>query len=264
MKFKCCTRKFVFVVLCMSFICSGCEYGSKMWLEAQRSVDPNPVIDLKKDGLQNPNDNKLALLFTPVDEQLLNLSSFLSIVDNHPDEEWFKLLFMKFPWLSGVMTLNSEAMVLMKLPEDSIKPFKPGPLMEYEGDWSEVHLKSFINYTDFGPEMYMATPFFQDANFKGLVVVHFDPRVLLNFCPRPQDLIIFHPDGGGIWTGMKDIDRESLLKVNWDKLLSSNVRGVVKAGKENYVWLSRYIGDTQIVYLTKAVSKEESDSFLFF
>lgn len=264
MKSKFRARLLSTIVLCFCVFCSGCEYGSKVWQSAQDSVDPNPKISLAGKGLKNPNDNKLALLFTPVDEQLLKLSSFLSVVDNHPDEEWFKLLFMRFPWVSGVMTMDSEAKVLMKLPENSIKPFKPGPLLEYEGNWSEVHLKSFINYTEFGPELYMATPFFQDAVFRGLVVVHFDPRILLNFCPRPKDLIILHPDGGGIWTGMENLDRKSLLKIDWQKLLDEHVHGVVKAGKESYVWLARYIGDTQIVYLTKAVVTKEPDGFLFF
>ncbi|WP_034632649.1 hypothetical protein [Maridesulfovibrio bastinii] len=264
MKFNFRARVIAITVLCFTVLCSGCEYGSKIWQSAQDSVDPNPEITLSHEGLQNPNDNKLALLFTPVDEQLLKLSSFLSIVDTHPDQEWFKLLFMRYPWISGVMTLNSEAMVLMKLPEDGIKPFKAGPLIEYEGDWSEVRLKSFINYTKFGPELYMATPFFKDAEFKGLVVVHFDPRVLLNFCPRPQDLIIFHPDGGGIWTGMKNLDRKSLLKIKWENLLDEHVRGIIKIGNDDFVWFSRYIGETQIVYLTKAVSKEDDDEFWFF
>lgn len=264
MKFKFSARFFALAVLCFAVFCSGCEYGSKVWRSAQESVDPNPEITLEGEGLENPNDNKLALLFTPVDEQLLKLSSFLSNVDSHPDEEWFKLLFMRFPWLGGVMTVNSDAMILVKLPEQSIKPFKPGPLMEYEGDWSEVRLKSFVNYTDFGPELYMATPFFKDADFRGLVVVHFDPRILLNFCPRPKDLIIMQPDGGGVWTGMKNLDREALLSLDWDELLDEQVRGVVDAGDRSFVWLTRYIGDTQIVYLTETVSNGESDGFLFF
>ncbi len=255
----------LFSVLMMLFFASGCEYGSKVWQDAQDYVDPNPVINLDSAGIQNPNDNKLALLFTPVDGKVLSLINVLSTVDSHPDENWFKLLFMRYPWISGVFTVDEEASVLVKLPETGIKPFKPGPLVEYEGDWSEINLKSFINYSEFGPEMYLCTPFFKDADFKGLVVVHFDPRILLNFCPDPQKLIIMQPDGGGIWTGSDKLDKESLLKIDWDELLDAAVRGVVKVGEIRYVWLSRYIGDTQIVYLTKAIADEdEDDGILFF
>ncbi len=266
MKFNTSVRTFaLFSVLVMLLTASGCEYGSKVWHDAQNYVDPNPEISLQSPGIQNPDDNKLALLFTPVDEKILSLTNVLSTVDSHPDENWFKLLFMRFPWISGVLTVDEEASVLVKLPEAGIKPFKPGPLVEYEGDWSEINLKSFVSYSEFGPEMYLCTPFFKDADFKGLVVVHFDPRILLNFCPQPEKLIIMQPDGGGIWTGSDKVNKEALLKVDWDELLDSDVRGVVKVDDVRYIWLSRYVGDTQIVYLTAAVSDEdEDDGILFF
>ncbi len=255
----------LFSVVVLLLAASGCEYGSKVWHDTQNYVDPNPEINLKRGGIENPDENKLALLFTPVDAKILSLVNLLSSVDTHPDENWFKLLFMRYPWISGVMTVDDEASVLVKLPETGIKPFKPGPLVEYEGDWTEITLKSFVSYSEFGPEMYLSTPFFKDADFRGLVVVHFDPRILLNFCPDPQKLVIMQPDGGGIWTGSDKVNKESLLKIDWDALLDKNVRGVVSADGVRYVWLSRYIGDTQIVYLTKAVSKaDEEDGFLFF
>lgn len=255
----------LFSVAALLSLASGCEYGSKVWHDTQNYVDPNPEINLKGGGIENPDENKLALLFTPVDGKILSLINRLSTVDTHPDENWFKLLFMRYPWISGVLTVDDEASILVKLPETSIKPFKPGPLVEYEGDWTEIKLKSFVSYSEFGPEMYLCTPFFKDADFRGLVVVHFDPRILLNFCPDPEKLIIMQPDGGGIWTGSDQVDKEALLKIDWDSLLDQNVRGVVTAGDVRYVWLSRYIGDTQIVYLTRAVSKaDEDDGFLFF
>lgn len=265
MKFKNSVRFIaLFSVLVVLLFASGCEYGSKVWQDAQNYVDPNPEIDLNHGGIENPDDNKLALLFTPVDEKILSLINALSAVDSHPDENWFKMLFMRFPWISGVLTVDEEASILVKLPETGIKPFKPGPLVEYEGDWSEISMKSFINYSEFGPEMYLCTPFFKDAEFKGLVVVHFDPRILLNFCPEPEKLIIMQPDGGGFWTGSDNEDKEALLKIDWDELLDEDVHGVVTVGETRYVWLSRYVGDTQILYLTRAVSETDDDGILFF
>ncbi len=265
MVFKKSVRFVALFAFMVSMLCaSGCEYGSKVWHDAQQTVDPNPSINLEHGGIKNPNDNKLALLFTPVDAKILSLSEILSTVDSHPDENWFKLLFMRFPWISGVLTVDDEASVLVKLPEAEIKPFKPGPLIEYEGDWNEIHLKSFVSYSEFGPEMYLATPFFKDADFKGLVVVHFDPRILLNFCPDPTKLIIMQPDGGGVWTGAEDLNKEALLKIDWDEILDDRIRGVIDVAGVDYVWLSRFVGDTQIVYMTKAVSKEEEDDGILF
>ncbi|WP_035076137.1 hypothetical protein [Maridesulfovibrio zosterae] len=266
MKFKNSVRFFaLFSVLVMILCVSGCEYGSKVWSDTQNFVDPNPEITLNHPGIENQNDNKLALLFTPVDGKILSLINTLSTVDSHPDEGWFKLLFMRFPWISGVFTVDEEASILVKLPENEIKPFKPGPLVEYEGDWSEINLKSFVNYSEFGPEIYLCTPFFKDAEFKGLVVVHFDPRVLLNFCPEPEKLIIMQPDGGGVWSGSAEVNKEGFLKIDWDELLDKGVRGIVKVDEVRYVWFSRYVGDTQIVYMTKAVTeKDNEDGILFF
>ncbi|MBI9110158.1 hypothetical protein [Maridesulfovibrio ferrireducens] len=255
----------LFAFSIMMIFSAGCDYGSKVWHDAQDTVNPNPTIDLHSAGIENPDDNKLALLFTPVDEKILSLTSFLSNIDSHPDEDWFKLLFMRFPWITGVFTVDEEANMLVKLPAESIKPFKPGPLVEYEGDWSEIKMKSFISYSEFGPEMYLCIPFFKDADFKGLVVVHFDPRILLNFCPAPQKLIIMQPDGGGIWTGDENLDKEAFLKIDWDALLDKDVHGITKVGEVRYVWLSRYVSDTQIMYVTKAVSEsDEDDGFLIF
>ena len=267
MRFKNSVR---FIALFAFFIflmfASGCEYGSKVWHDAQEAVNPNPTIDLSTGGIEDADDNKLAILFTPVDEKILSLTSFLSNIDSHPNEDWFRLLFMRFPWISGVFTVDDEASILVRLPEQSIKPFKPGPLVEYEGDWSEIKMKSFINYSEFGPEMYLCIPFFKDADFKGLVVVHFDPRILLNFCPDPKKLVIMQPDGGGVWTGVENFNKEAFLKIDWDALLDEDVSGVTRVGESRFVWLSRYISDTQIVYVTKAVSDEgdEDADFWFF
>lgn len=265
MELKNSVRYFALFAFLVVLLCTGgCDYGSKVWHDAQSAIDPNPEINLSHGGIENPDDNKLALLFTPVDAKILALCETLSTVDSHPDENWFKLLFMRYPWISGVLTVDDEASVLVKLPEAEIKPFKSGPLIEYEGDWNEIDLKSFVSYSEFGPEMYLATPFFKDAEFKGLVVAHFDPRILLNFCPDPKKLIIMQPDGGGVWTGAEDLNKEALLKIDWDELLDNDVRGVVDVDGVRYVWLARYIGDTQIVYLTKAVTTEGDDGILFF
>jgi hypothetical protein len=242
---------------------AACSTLDSTWDYTAETLDPDPEIDLGANTMDDPDEEFLAEQVTPVDKQLLDLIRFLSAQDAHPDPEWFELVMMRYPWLDGVMTVDVEKKLLHQHPEASLKPLDPTPLYDFQGEWMEQDIHMHIDYTELGPEMYIATPMFSDTDWLGLLVVYFDPRVFFNFCPNPEDFIVLDPKGD-IWTVEASADRMTLAEIPWPKILSDEVRGTVHIDGKSYTWLSRYIGNKQIIYAVRDKKENEGAWFSLF
>jgi len=226
------------------------------WQYTRDAVDPNPSVDLAANTMDDPDEEFLAKQVTPVDMRILDLTRFLSAQDAHPDPEWFELTMMRFPWLDGVMTVDTEQKQLYQYPGASLKPLDPSALYNIDGEWVDQGVQMHIDYTELGPEMYIAKPMFSGTDWLGLLVVYFDPRVFFNFCPNPEDFVILDPKGD-IWTVEATPDRVTLAQIPWPSILRDQVRGTVHIEGKSYTWLARYIGKQQIVYAVQ--DKEENE-----
>lgn len=238
-------------------VLSGCHtwtrtqrYLKRNWDPVRSYIDPKATVDTDAYKLENPNFEKLARLVTPVDTPLLQLFRFVSDRDTMPDEEWFKLLFARFPWVSRAFATDSDGVILEQHPAIPLKRFSQ-PLI-FEGEWRKVFLKTVADYPELGPELYVGTPHFVDTDFRGLIVAGFDPRTVIRFSPKPEELFIIHP-GGGVWSAGADVDEEAILALPWNELLQDDVSGLVTVGDVSYTWLARFIGNDTYVYATKSV-----------
>lgn len=257
-----------FVSLCLLAACGAMEdtwegtsgIASSAYNSTREFVNPDPEVNLDAYQVENPNQEKLATLFSPVDEQVAALMRYVEDQDLYPSDEWLDLLFMRYPWIHGVIVANAEGDIKLRKPEIPVKRFSQ-PLW-FEGVWRETLIKTVVDYPDLGPEMYVGTPFFKDISFMGLIVVHFDPRTLLDFCPNPEELLIIQPDGD-VWTKRVDVDKEALMNIPWSEKLEDQVQGTVSAGGRNYTWLARFIGRDLFVYATESVDSEYDDSWIF-
>ena len=244
-------------LLCLLAACSTMENtweGTKAAYQASVDViNPDPEIDLDNYHFDNPNAEKLARLFTPVDEPLTMLMRYMEDQDVFPDEDWMRILLRKFPWVDGVLVADTEGTILVRIPPIPVKRFSQ-PL-RFEAVWRETFIKPVVDYPELGPELYLGTPIFKDVEFTGLIVSGFDPRVILSFSPNPAELVLIHP-GGGVWSGDPDVDEEGLLGVDWVELMRHDDQGQVQVNGEYYTWLGRYIGQDRFVYATKSVDPE--------
>jgi hypothetical protein len=224
-------------------------------------VDPPPTIDTDSYQFINSNQEKLAKLISPVDGPLTSLTRFVNDTDTLPGIEWLDLLLARFPWVDRVLVTDEEGPIIFMQPELPVKRISK-PLV-FEGVWRDIKLLTVVDYSDLGPELYIARPYYEDIAFSGLIGVGFDPRSLLRLCPDPKELIIIHP-GNRVWSLGADVDQEGLLALPWEDMLKSDVQGQVQVGNRYYTWLTRYVGEDQYVYATQSVDPNAEGSWWLF
>ena len=259
-----------FLLLFFALTASGCggmwsstkHYTKETWKTTKSYIDPPPEIDTDSYQFESPNQEKLAKLFTPVDGPLTSLSSYINDMDGLPGPDWMDLLLTRFPWVHRVIITDEDGTIIAMQPEVPVKKIdKP---LKFEGVWRSVTLLTLVEYSDLGPELYIAKPYFHDADFNGLIAVGFDPRTLLSLSPDPKELVLIHP-GGGVWSRGADVDKDGLLALPWKEKLESEVQGQVQVGEKHYTWLAKYIGDDHYVYATESVDpKADENSWWLF
>lgn len=263
------TMKYCYLILLALLLpLTGCgawtstrDYAKESWQSTKEFIDPPPEINTDSYQFENPNQEKLARLFTPVDGPLTSLARFVDDRDTLPGVEWLDLLLARFPWVNRVLVTDEDGTIIFMQPEIPVKKISK-PLV-FEGIWRRIRLLTVVDYSDLGPELYIGRPYFQDLDFRGLIGVGFDPRALLSLCPEPKELIIIHP-GGGVWSRGADVNKEALMAVDWNTLLEDEVHGQVKAGEKYYTWLVRYVGKDPYIYATESVDPNaDSGSWLF-
>ena len=259
------------LVLCLAI--AACGAFKPTWDESKRSVkstvtdtrdyiNPAPKIDVNRYSWENPNQEKLALLFSPVDAKVMELMRYVTSQDFRPDDAWMKLLIMRFPWIDGVLIADANGEILDRRPPVPLKRFSE-PLI-FESIWRETLVKTVVDYTDLGPEVYFGMPNFKESEFVGLHVVSFDPRVLFTFCPNPAEMVIVDPYAHKIWSAAASVPpaAEALTAIAWDKLLLEHSQGTIEAGGKQFTWLARYIGRDRFIYATESANATYQDKGL--
>jgi len=227
--------------------------------ETRDYINPAPRIDVDRYKWNNPNQEKLALLFSPVDAKVMALTQYVTSTDARPDKQWMDTLLTRFPWVDGVIVADAKGDILTRVPPVPLKRFS-APLV-FESIWRETLVKTVVDYTPFGPELYFGMPNYEGPDFVGLHVVHFDPRVLFTFCPEPQELLIIDPRAKQLWTaeGSTHPGAEELLKTDWVEIMKEKIHGTVMAGGQQYTWLARFIGRDLFVYATESANASFED-----
>ncbi|WP_234990651.1 hypothetical protein [Paucidesulfovibrio gracilis] len=256
--------RYLFAVLLAVMLVSACSTLQDSWEGTKEMaqgvgefVNPDPEVDFNAYEFENPNQEKLARLMTPVDGPLKSLIRYVSDRDSYPDEKWIDLLFLRYPWIHSLIVVNEEGWMLDRLPDAPLKRITE-PLV-YEANWRETFLQTVVDYPELGPELYIGTPFFKDADFAGLILVSVDPRTLLDFCPKPEELVMLQP-GGAAWSMNRDRELAPLEALPWDEILEDDVLGTVDADGQCYTWLVRYVGSDPYVYATPCSDAEARDS----
>ncbi len=261
------------LVLTVSFVLAACGALGPTWNEGKSTVkttvrgtrdyiNPVPKIDVNRYSWDNPNQEKLALLFSPVDAKVSELMRYVTSQDFRPNDAWMNYLAMRFPWIDGVLIADANGDILDRRPPVPVKRFSE-PLI-FESIWRDTLVKTVVDYTALGPEVYLGMPNFEGTEFVGLHVVSFDPRVLFTFCPQPEELVIVDPYAHKLWTGTANIPpaSEALTAIAWDKLLLEKSQGTIEAGGKQFTWLARYIGRDRFIYATESANATFQDKGL--
>ncbi len=257
----------------MPLALAACGALGPTWDEGKRTVkstvlvtrdyiNPEPKIDVNRYSWDNPNQEKLALLFSPVDAKVTELMRYVTSQDFRPNDAWMNYLAIRFPWVDGVLIADANGDILERRPPVPVKRFSE-PLV-FESIWRDTLVKTVVDYTDLGPEVYLGMPNFDATEFVGLHVVSFDPRVLFSFCPEPEKLLIIDPRARKLWAvgSVASQQSEALSAIAWDKVLLEKSQGTVDAGGTQFTWLARYIGPDRFIYATESANASIQDKGL--
>ena len=246
------------VLAAMALVLCSCEtwrntktYARDGWDSYMNFVNPPPEIDY--DGFKNehPNTAALADLLANVDGNITRLLRFMDGQDDYPSDEWLDKLFTRFPWINGFIVTDVDGNLLDRRPEHPIKRISV-PL-HFTAEWRDTFVKTALDPNELGPELYISTPYFYGSEFKGLIIVNFDPsRLFVEFCNNPEKLIMVDP-GASVFSVDPSLDKEAVLALPWSVLLQENVQGYVEVNGKHYTWLARYIGKDRFVYMTESV-----------
>jgi len=250
-------RKILIACVLLTLAVSGCTKVKKTYRWAMGGINPNPEVTLEAREFSEKSEEFLARQFMKLDEQLQELSRIVEAQDSYPEKAWFQVLFTKFPWVSGVMVVESTGEIIDQQPDYNLKPLDFTPLLEVGEAWNDGRARGHIQPSDLGPEVYIANAYTKDRTWIGLTVVHFDFRNLMQFCPAPDKLIVLSPEAV-LWAGGDEEAANALIKAPWTKMLESDVSGEIELSdkKTSYTWLARYIGGKPIVYLVRDVPED--------
>jgi hypothetical protein len=230
---------------------SGCTYTQNAMKETKKVykkyVLPSSSVDIDASSISEDSELRLAALMKPVDWPIFELFRYLDGKDSKPEEEWFQNLFTRFGWISGVMMVDTTGSILFQHPSVSLKDLQVQPFLDFGDAWKDHNVRSRADITELGPEVYMASPLFEDGEWKGLLIVHFDPRKLVERCTAPDDLMILSPSGV-IWPGKHAEVANAMGQIEWDKVRKGKDYGTYNSGDTKYYWVAHDIGHFSLIY----------------
>jgi hypothetical protein len=181
------------------------------------------------------------------DLQVQELEKALQNSDRRPDAEWVTSMTTRFSWLSGIALTDEEGIPRAKVPPMFAKEFEIGNLLEVDPKQQMKDLRGFVQMHPLGPEIYIGNPVYTGADFRGVIVMHFDPRVLLSRTGDPGKVVIAGPEGI-IWPGVYDAESLPLSGINWAEKVKNEYAGTVKNELGTFYWISRYVGNLPLIY----------------
>lgn len=254
--------KFLLVVLLLFVFVTGCSTVHETTKETKQLyreyIVPMPEVDLDFDDLDE-GQLRLANLFKPVDVNINALRRYLEGTDGLPKEDWFKTLFTQYQWISGVMITDIAGGVRFRYPQESMKQHDLSPFFEWGEAWEDHKMRATAVNTPLGPEIYLANPYFENNEWQGLIVVHFDPRKLLPYCPNPDELILLSQDDV-LWPGKYDQDAQAMAQLPWEEILADREFGGYEGSRGEYYWIARHLGFYYIIYAALAEPLEQPAS----
>lgn len=233
---------------------SGCGSTSlhETWKSTKKLygeyLNPPASVDYEDKGSLSEAESLLASRMLPIDDQLVLLERFLENQDKPPTGAVIARLFGQFPWLSGLAAVDADGYVQAQEPPVPMKPLDFAPIVSEEARKTEPRgIRSYVQDTPLGPEVFVGVPIYQNAELRGVLVSHFDMRALLRYTVGAEDLVILSPQAV-LWPGRFNIESTPLYGRKWEELTRSSVQGSVSNANGEFIWMVRFIGKTPIVF----------------
>lgn len=234
----------------IAFACGCGQTGHETWKETKvyynEYLNPPAEVDYHVKGCSGEEELLMAQSFIGMDRQLYLLERSLDGV-GRPSQELVEGFLQRYPWLAGIAAVSVDGQVVAQYPEITMKPMEYGSLIEQNPKQHMRDLRAAVLDTPLGPEVVVAAPMYDAANFVGLFATHFDVRALLAYAKTPQDIVILSEDHV-LWPGRFDIESTPLHDVDWTTLLRTSVGGRLSNDNGEFLWMVRYIGHTALLF----------------
>ncbi len=242
---------FILLLVTVSLLL-GCGTIKKTWRDTKKyynsltSITVSPHVEgVDADSL----DIDFAKTVSSVDKAVDDLLRHMQGRKLESWEEEIKQLQAAFPWVTGFMLIDRDGEAQYQYPEVSIKPVNVTPFLEGADEMIVEKLFAYVDRTAFGPEVYLGSPQFTGHDLTGVLVVHFDPRTLVNtFSHNPEELMIMAKEDV-LWDGGDEAGAKALF-AQVDAMFGS-VSGTISSEGKQYMWLLRYVGDMPLIYVSE-------------
>ena len=198
----------------------------------------------------NSQEQKLANSIYPVDTQLSLLLRRLSLRDTYPAQNWKEELSMDFPWLNGIVIINTEGDILSAHPREGIKRLEFDVLFPRGLDLPQGKTMLAVEDTVLGPEVLIAVPVYRDFQVDALIIAHFDPRSFISRSADPEKLVLVAADQV-IWTGGQKEIGSRLENIDWQEKTRRRISGKIKLEGDEFFWFARAVDQDWIIYMLK-------------
>ncbi|MDR2743980.1 MAG: hypothetical protein LBB66_02105 [Desulfovibrio sp.] len=210
-------------------------------------VSPAAEIDYKEKGALSPSALELTNSMMGADQQLSRLERVMLNADKPPTKTWVSDFMTNFPWLSGFAGVKYDGTILGQVPSSPLKQLDFIPLLYEDKKQSNRALRADVQNTPLGPEVMLAVPLFDSADFLGVVVAHFDMRTLAQFTGNPSNIVVLSPQAL-LWPGKYDYAATPLSGVNWEETVSKSSSGLCKNAAGSFYYIVRYFANLPLIF----------------
>lgn len=212
-------------------------------------LNPPASIDYEDKGSLSDAESRLALRMLHIDSEIERLERFLENQDRPPDSQVITQFFNLFPWISGLAAVDVGGEVRAQEPPVPMKPLDFSPIVLQQARENALRgIRSFVQDTPLGPEIFMGIPIFEHSELRGFLVCHFDMHSLIRYIDHnPGDLAIISPEAV-LWSGHFVIGATPLGEIDWGEITKDAVQGTVSNSTGEFIWMARFIGTTPLVF----------------
>ena len=208
------------------------------------------TLDFDDKGDAEEYQMALGAAVSEFDFQLQELERVLQNSDRNPDPAWVGKMTKRFPWLSGLALTDDAGEPKAQVPADYPKAFEATSLAKVDTKQHLKDLRAFVQTDPLGPELYIGNPVYAGGDFRGLIVAHFDPRVLIARTADPGKFMIACPQGV-IWPGLYDPESTPVAAIEWGEVVKDRSYGTVSNANGTFYWVARYVGNLPLIYAVK-------------
>ncbi|MBQ9536944.1 MAG: hypothetical protein IJU79_04040 [Desulfovibrionaceae bacterium] len=218
-------------------------------------ASPPASVNYEEKGNLSVGDLRLSQSMIGIDKELEKFQRVMLNADRPPTNEWIANFLVNFPWMNGIAGVKYDGTILGQEPATSLKELDYIPLLYEDKKQRRTALRGDVQNTPLGPEVLLAAPLYESAEFLGIVVAHFDMRSLATFSQDADRLVILSPQAL-LWPGGYDFAQTPLAGQDWAKICRESTQGVCTNSHGKFIYQVRYIGNLPLVF---AVA--EADTF---